>query len=301
MSKWITICCIVLFSAAVNAQDTLMLAKQFIEQQKLNEAIVLLDEYNNNQTDSTALILSGDTYYMLNFYEVAAAKYTLVINLYPTHFYALKKRAQSYYMASLFKQAQPDWEKICKLQPNDKYNWYFLALINQQLTNEYEAIKCWSYALKQDSFFIDALTARGILYLKTKQYSAALSDIDSAIKITQFNEGLFSNRAIALLGLKKYKEAEMMYERLIKHNEKNYHAWFGLGNVYFGSTNYTKALDAFEICLAINPRFEIGYFKRALTLLELNQDQKACPDLLKAHELGYPDALFYLKKYCGVN
>ncbi len=301
MSKWITLGCLILFSVAVKAQDTLALAKQLIEQQKLNEAVVLLDEFNNNHTDSTALILSGETYYMLNFYEVAAARYTNVIQLYPTHFYALKKRAMSYYMASLFKQAQPDWERVCKFQPNDKYNWYFLALVNQQLVNEYEAIKCWSQAIKQDSLFVDALTARGILYLKTKQYKFALADIDSAIKITQFNEVLFSHRALALLGLKRYKEAEMMYERLLKQNEKNYHAWFGLGNVYFGATNYSKALDAFDVCLALNPNFEIGYFKRALTRLELNQDQKACPDLLKAHELGYPDALFYIKKYCGVN
>jgi tetratricopeptide (TPR) repeat protein len=301
MSKSITIGCLFLLSFAVKAQDTLTISKQLISEHKLNEAVVLLDEYNNHHTDSTALILTGDTYYLLNFYEVAANRYTELLLLHPTHFYTLKKRAMSYYMASLFKQAHTEWTKVCRLQPDDKYNWYFLALINQQLGDDKGAIKSWSGVIKQDTFFVDALTARSILYLKTRQYRLALSDIDSAIKISQFNELLFSHRALALLGLKRYKEAEMMYERLLKYNEKNYHAWFGLGNVYFGATHYAKAIDAYDVCLAINPNFEIGYFKRALTQLELNQEQKACPDLLKAHELGYPDALFYLKKYCGVN
>jgi tetratricopeptide (TPR) repeat protein len=72
-----------------------------------------------------------------------------------------------------------------------------------------------------------------------------------------------------------------------------------LGNVYQGSRSYAKAIDAYDVCIALRPDFELAYFKRGLSKLEINQQERGCEDLQQALSLGYVDALMYLKKFCG--
>lgn len=297
--KWTILCIVSLFVCRLYGQDTLYQSRALIASKNLQEAYTLLNEYSKTNKDSTTLILHADLCYELEFYDMAANKYIELLTLLPHNFYARKQLALCCSLNGNFKTAAEQWEIVCKQQPTEKYNWYFLAQAQTKLSNEDAAIIAWSNAIVIDTFFTDALIARSKLYLKNKKYEAALSDIDTCLKVLQYQDYLFNDRGLALIGLKRYKEAERMFEANIKHNEKNVHAWFGVGMCYSAQRNYLKAIDAFDIAIALKPDFEIAFFRRGLAKLELNKSVQGCEDLMQAHSLGYPDALFYLKKYCN--
>lgn len=297
--KWITLWILSLFVYKLHAQDTLTQSKSLIAAGKLQEAALLLNTYCKSNTDTTALLLCADTWYELGIYNTALEHYTSLLYITPNNLYARRQRALSASLHGNYKSAAEEWKQVCGLLPADKYNWYFLAQAQSNLSNDDAALVAWNKAIKIDTFFTEALIARSKLYLKTKKYEDALSDIDSCLKVLQYQDYLFHDRGLALLGLKRYKEAERMFETNIKHNEKNVHAWFGIGMCYTAQRNYVKAIDAFDIAVTLKPDFEIAYFRRGLAKLELNKQNLGCEDLMKAHNLGYPDALFYLKKYCN--
>jgi tetratricopeptide (TPR) repeat protein len=291
---------LVLLSIKSQAQDTLNSCNNLFGQKNYAKIVLLLDEFvKSHKQDTTAWELCGDAYYEMSLFGNAAQRYTENLLLTKGNQRIYKKRANCYYYAKEYKAARYEWEDVCRMLPDDKTNWYYLGLTYQQIEHYQDGINALTQALNIDSVFVLALQARGNLYLKTQQYYLALGDIDSSLKITQYNEQQFINRGLALIGLKRFKEAEKIYERIIQRNEKNVHAWFGLGNVYHLSRNYAKAIDAFDVCVALRPDFELAYFKRGLSKLEINQQERGCADLQEALSLGYMEALIYLKKFCG--
>ncbi len=281
-------------------QDTLAITNQLFAQNNFTQTAILLDEYTKSHpNDAIAFELCGDAYYEMNLYTNAVQNYSQAILLVKNNGALQKKRALALFLNNDFKAALYDWEWVCRKLPNDKNNWYYLGITQQQTANLKPAIVSLTEAIKLDSMFVEALQARANLYLKTQQYQLALFDIDSALKITQFSEQQFINRGLALLGLKKYTEAAQMFERVIKRNEKNVHAWFGLGNVYQNSHKYVKAIDAYDVCVALRPDFELAYFKRGLSKLEINKAEQGCEDIMQSLKLGYTDAMVYLKKFCN--
>ena len=291
---------LVFVSIKSQAQDTLNTCNDWFGQKNYAKIVVLLDDYvKYHQQDTIALELCGDAYYEMNLFGNAAQRYTETLLLTKGKQRIFKKRALCYYYAKEYKSARYEWEDVCRMLPDDKTNWYYLGLTYQQIGLYQNGINALSKAINIDSIFVLAIQARGNLYLKTQQYHLALGDIDSSLKITQYNEQQFINRGLALIGLRRFKEAEKIYERIIQRNEKNVHGWFGLGNVYQLSHSYAKAIDAFDVCVALRPDFELAYFKRGLSKLEINQQDRGCADLQEALSLGYTEALIYLKKFCG--
>lgn len=287
-------------NSKAQAQDTLAWCNDLIKQKNFAKAAVVLDDYiKSHPEDTVSLELCGDAYYELSLFHDASLRYTNALFITKRNKRIYRKRALSYYYAKEYKSARYEWEEVCSMLPQDQFNWYYLGITYQQIENFQDGIDALSQAIKIDSSFVLALQARANLYLKTQQYFQALSDIDSSLKLTQYNEQQFINRGLALIGLKRFKEAEKVYERVIHRSEKNVHAWFGLGNVYQSSRNYAKAIDAYDVCIALRPDFELAYFKRGLSKLEINQQERGCDDLQAALNLGYLDALTYLKKFCG--
>lgn len=286
--------------AGAQAQDTLGQAMAFYSAGSYERAVIIVDDYlGAHPGDTTALGLAGDAYHQLKLHHIAAQRYTRAIQAGIKRTDVRINRARCYFYMEEYKASRLEWQAICQQYP-DSNDWRYYYALSCQYCNDYAgAIRQLTLALDHDPSFILARKARANLYLKTQKHQEALSDIDSVLMITQYDETMFMNRGLALIGLKRYQESERTFKRIIDHDEKNQHAWFGLGSMYYASRNFTKAVDAFDIVIAINPVFELAYFKRGLAQLELRQNEKGCADLMKSLELGYSESLSYLKKFCN--
>ena len=61
---------------------------------------------------------------------------------------------------------------------------------------------------------------------------------------------------------------------------------------------FKDAIDEYTKALNIEPHLAEAYYNRALILLYLKQNEKACKDLSKAGEMGVNDAYNVIKRYC---
>ena len=128
----------------------------------------------------------------------------------------------------------------------------------------------------------------------------AIQDYDSALKLQPRSADLYLQRGMALISLKKYKDAISMFNRAIKFKPGYYHAYYSRGRARLEMKEFKTAILDFDTAVAIKPDFEIAYFTRGIAKLELNSllRDAACADLRKAARLGYGEAYNYIKKYC---
>jgi tetratricopeptide (TPR) repeat protein len=293
---------ILLTLAGLKAQqtDTVLQAKELIKVRNFQQAVLLLDEYLKGKAEDTLVYeMCGDAYVELNLYNQAAQRYSKALIYCKNNSPLVRKRAISYFLLQEYRSAKPEWQAVCKTDPNQKQNWYYLGLVQAKLANDKEALKALNKALELDGNFIEARMARAELNLRGQRYKEVLVDIDTALKVLQYTEDLFVNRGLALLGLKRYPEAVQMFERVLKKNEQNVHAWFGLGNVHYNTKNFEQAIAAFDKAIQLKPNFELAYFKRGMAKMEIKQTQEGCKDLLKSASFGYADAIYYVQKYCN--
>lgn len=298
------ICCLGLLQLfiAAHAQqmDTLTEAKVLIKNRSFQQAVLLLDEYVKHHTEDTlAYELNGDSYVEIGLFSQAEQRYSHALIFCKNNRALVRKRAIVFFLLREYRSAKPEWQSICKKEPNNKQNWYYLGLVQSKLSNNKEALVALNKAVLLDGLFVEALMLRAEINLKEQRYKEALFDVDTALKLLQFSEDLFINRGLALLGLKRYPEATQMFERVIKRNGQNVHAWFGLGNVQYNTKDFEQAITTFTKAITLSPNFELAYFKRGMALMEMARTEEGCKDLLKSASHGYADAIFYVQKYCS--
>ncbi|TAE86480.1 MAG: hypothetical protein EAY81_05465 [Bacteroidetes bacterium] len=285
-----------------NAQDTTVLfnAKQFINKRDFQHAVILLDEYiKNHQEDTLAQEWSGDAYVGLSLYQQAEQHYSQAMLYCKSNHQLIRKHAIVLFLLNEYRAAKEQWQLVCKNDPDNKQNWYYLALVYSKTREHKKAVQALNKALLLDAIYIEARILRADINLKEQQYKEVLVDVDTALKIVQYTDELFINRGLALFGLKRYQEASQMFERVIKRNEKNVHAWFGLANVQYSTKLFDEAIVTLSKAITLSPTFELAYFKRGMAQLEVMKTEEGCKDLLKSASLGYADAIYYVQKYCN--
>ena len=72
-----------------------------------------------------------------------------------------------------------------------------------------------------------------------------------------------------------YDEAIGYFENKVKEEPENYELWFFLGNAYFESRDYEKAIKAYEKVLSLNPAFQSAYISLASTYARIGKKRKA--------------------------
>ena len=161
--------------------------------------------------------------------------------------------------------AVKDFRRAYELEPTNSK--YFRILINSAMSlgnlmeksdKTNEAIKAYSTIIDVDPKNSKALLRRGLLYLKSKDYSNATEDISGAID---------ENRS---------------YRR---YNSKLREAYIGLGYIQLEKTEYKEAEDAFTKALAIARSDHRALVGRAIARYKLDNTSQGDRDIKKAEKL----------------
>lgn len=214
--------------------------------------------------------------------------------------YAL--RAYCYFMNKDYKLSRLDLIEACYLDTSNALYYYNLGNIEQHMKKYSEALKSYALAIMYKPEYAEAYSNRGFINLQRNEFTLALLDIDSALKYNRSgsNQELFLYRGMALSALKKNKEAIDMFNRCIRMKPNDANAFYNRGRAYYQMKNFKVAIANFDTAVNLKPKLEIAYFNRALAKMEMDKHNKksACDDLGKAIQLGFLEALPYLKKYC---
>ena len=147
---------------------------------------------------------------------------------------------------------------------------YFNKANNYMYNGQYQlAIDNYTKCLKletDDAKKADAYYNRGTVYgMGLENYTAAIADYTSAIRIEPDAADAYYNRGSAYYNLKNYKAAIADFTSALKINPDYAQAYNNRGNVYANLENYTAAIADFTSALRIKPDYADAYNNRGLT------------------------------------
>lgn len=276
-------------------------ALQSFEQGKYTECITQCDEaLKTHYLQAETYLLRGKANLELGQYALAIDDLTAAIRRNKKDPVAYGLRGYCHFIFHDYKQARLDLIEACYLDSGSALYLYNLGNVEQHMLKTNDAIKSYTMAIQRKPGYPEAYTNRGHIYLKRNEFALAIRDLDSALKYNQNTEELFLYRGMALTSLKRNKEAIDMFSRCIRLKPDDASAYYNRGRVYYQMKDFKTATADFDTAIILKPTLEIAYFNRALALLETDRNlrSKACEDFSKAIELGFLDAVNYLKKYC---
>jgi tetratricopeptide (TPR) repeat protein len=185
--------------------------------------------------------------------------------------------------------------------------------------DEYENKFCWNTSLNY--------VKEGKSKLRLKQYEAALTDFNIAVKLNPDSASNYMNRGLCYYGLGKFDKALLdfqsaaqvdptkadyvYYKGLVLFSQENHQAAFDEFSkaikldinhynsyLYRGYTcealgNFKSGIYDFTQAIRIKPGDALAYYRCGLLKQEMKDQKGACADFRKAAELGNEDAEGY--------
>ncbi|MSQ79923.1 MAG: hypothetical protein EXR21_09710 [Flavobacteriaceae bacterium] len=188
------------------------------------------------------------------------------------------------------------WSDEVKKYPDSYYAWFSAGQVTKK-TNM--AIPCYTKCIELKPDFAGAFVNRSSALHSQGHYIEALSDINMAMKL-DMKPSLtnYVNRGAIYEGLKLNDSALADYVAAEKLDSTSNVLYYNMGNIYFDKGEYQTAFDNYSHSMQLNPSFDQARFNRAMTLVQLNRREEACPDFKELAGRGYKEAKPALDAYC---
>lgn len=155
--------------------------------------------------------------------------------------------------------------------------------------------KAMQYIPKKDVEYTSwAYSMRANIYLELEDTTAALKDLNQAIKIDPTNENYFETRGDILFNQGNYEEANKDYQHIITLNPGSVMGYMGLGRNLKEQGEYAKAIELFSHVIKIHPEYSSGYSFRAEAYIKQKRLNEAADDILTALDIDEDRKAYYL-------
>lgn len=139
---------------------------------------------------------------------------------------------------------------------------------------------------------------RGFYRMNHDDLQGAIEDFTQAIALDpEDTEALFYRGKIQYRQ-KNWAKAEADYSEAIALEPENPEYILARGQARYVSQNLEAALADFTVAISLDPEFASAYYHRGITYQRMGKDSEACPDLLKAKNLGMEAGADAWEKIC---
>lgn len=227
---------------------------------------------------------------------------TQVIALEPKNFDAYFYRAIAKNNLGDYYGAILDYSKIIIYKP-DADSYYNRGNSKYNLQDYIGAKYDYESALKLDPQFIDALYNLASTKYYLEDYLGSITDLSTIINSTSTNYRVYTQRANALLALKKYKLALQDFSLAILINPST-DTYYNRGLTHLNINYYKQAKIDFDKSLSFDKNNTSAYFFRGISHLLLGKYSKAILDFttaIKYNNLDYEAFLGLAITYYKMN
>lgn len=186
----------------------------------------------------------------------------------------------------------------------DQYDYYHRGIEKIEI-EDYEGAKTeFSKAIALDKSFIDAYRLRGKVKSFLGNYSDAILDYSTAIKINPQNNYSYQayyDRGLAKMELTDYKGAVSDFTKDIQFEKTSWITYAERGLAKYYLKEYQSAIKDCDSAIEIHNYMGYSYYIRGINKLRINDWNGACLDLEKASELNTIDGIQCrdtIEKYC---
>ena len=138
-----------------------------------------------------------------------------------------------------------------------------------------------------------ALMKRGYSYIMLKNYQAALTDLNDAIKINPTLDQAYFARGICRFEMMDFKGSEEDMTRYIKKDQKNPLAYNYMAGIRFMQKDYKGAMENYDQVVKLDPAFPDIYTNRGMMRHYQNDLTGAVADYNEALKLNPSNSSAY--------
>ena len=197
-----------------------------------------------------------------------------VIKLNSDHVGALFQLAQLYHANKAYLKAQPLYQKILNLQPNDPECLNKLGLILLEQDQFDQGLNYLEQALKIDQSIDDIHHNLACCYLHKKNYQDALTHWLKHLKINK-DLDTYYNVGVCYLYLGRYDDCTDQLFHVIKEDPKHYQSLINLGAAFLQKGQSAVACEYYKRAQELQPTESIAYI---LSALEQSQSPHLAPE-----------------------
>ena len=264
-------------SQVLNKNDAILLAKQKLKENELNEAYSIYE-----------LILKKFPYDKYVLKQLIKIKKKIqnnnnFINLEISDVNINKK------LNCLF--IEQKYNEIIELYNYKKKSLNHVALniiatAFKSLQNYKKSIEVYSKSIDLVSNFWPSLFNRGLVYFELRNFQKAHDDFLKANQIKNNNHQICFSLGSALEKLGKFDEAFKYYKKTMKIKDDFEPAYISLSDLYSQKNSYEKALEILDKLVTLNATNSIAFYNRGNVLQNLSRFDEAIISYDKAIEIN---------------
>ncbi len=137
-----------------------------------------------------------------------------------------------YFKQGTFWLARLDFERAIELDPDSAEALFDLAITQEKLGKNKEAMKTYDRLLKADPGFYRGYYNRGMLRMQLQDYKAAIKDFEKNLELVPQAANACNEIGVAHMRMKKYDAAWQDFYRASRINDTNEHVLKNLASVY---------------------------------------------------------------------
>jgi tetratricopeptide (TPR) repeat protein len=216
-------------------------------------------------------------YYSQNNYPKKANEViSYALTLYPYNSHLLFQKATLLEQAESFDEAINMLEKLCLIDPGNQDAIILLSQIYLQVEETEKALDILENAAfagdhNNEQFYI----TRANILVKQKKYEESIKNLKKALVINFSNTSALIDLLLCYQELNEPDSAINFYEKFLDKDPYSVEIWNNIGFIYSFIELHEKAIEAFEISLAINPDFPRTHYMIGNSYIETEQYDKA--------------------------
>ncbi|NNM66396.1 MAG: tetratricopeptide repeat protein [Spirochaetales bacterium] len=159
-----------------------------------------------------------------------------------------------------------------------------------------KALDALSLGLASNPNDAHGFAVRGDVYAASKNWSAALQDYQTSLKIDPNNAGVWYALGKAYFIVRRYEEALEAFQTSLKYDPTNALAYNAVGSSYAQLGQDRKAQNAFSRAVHLKPDFALAHFQLARTLANQGKIESALKSFETAARLD-PQSVAFLSGF----
>ncbi len=192
--------------------------------------------------------------------------------------------------------AQKSYEKALELNPDHFLASQLMAFLSQNLDET--ALEELTTAIMKSPKNPEPFKQRGYFRLMKSDPEGAIEDFDEVLLLDPGDIETMYFRGKANASLKEWYRAETDYSNSLEIGGPNAEAFLARGQARYLSKKVEAALADFTMAIFHDQENPSGYYHRGITHHRMGNISEACPDLLKAKDLGMEEAAAAWEKVC---
>jgi tetratricopeptide (TPR) repeat protein len=211
-------------------------------------------------------------------------------------FYAEKGKAQA--QMGKNELALESYERALEINPDHFLAIQRIAFLSEN-ANEEALEKLTRAIIESDPGNPEPFKQRGYFRLMNSDPEGAIEDFTEVLLLDPEDIETWYYRGKANASLKNWDNAETDYSNSMEIGGPNAEVFLARGQARYISKKLDSALADFTMAIFHDQDNPSGYYHRGITLQRMRNIAEACPDLLKAKEMGMEEAATVWEAVCG--